>query len=33
MKMEKAYCPNCGAPVFFKDGRKKYWLVKYEFHC
>ena len=19
--------------VFFKDGRKKYWLVKYEFHC
>lgn len=21
MKMEKAYCPNCGAPVFFKDGR------------
>lgn len=19
--------------VFFKDGRKKYWLVKYEYHC
>ena len=19
--------------VFFKDGRKKYWLVKYEFRC
>ena len=19
--------------VFFKDGRKKFWLVKYEFHC
>lgn len=19
--------------VFFKDGRKKFWLVKYEYHC
>lgn len=19
--------------VFYKDGRKKYWLVKYEYHC
>lgn len=19
--------------IFFKNGRKKYWLVKYEFHC
>ena len=19
--------------VFYKQGRKKYWLVKYEFHC
>lgn len=19
--------------VMFKDGRKKYWLVKYEYHC
>lgn len=19
--------------VYFKDGRKKYWLVKYEYHC
>ena len=19
--------------VFFKQGRKKYWLVKYEYHC
>ena len=19
--------------VYFKDGRKKFWLVKYEYHC
>ena len=22
MKMDKAFCPNCGAPVHFEDGRE-----------